>query len=92
MTVEKWEKSLPEGRYLMPFEIAAQFGVDIKRTIADYQISAMQKTWFDFCKKQDLPQDEWIGDHAIASAWTKYANKYHRDPLPQVAAKSWEND
>lgn len=66
--------------------------MNIQKTIEDYQESSMQQTWLDFCKRSNTDQGNWLGDHGIAIAWTKYANKNYHEPMPTVRAKSWEQD
>ena len=84
-----WESKLPEGRYLMPFEIGKHFDVSVVKTLAPEEDQAMHKTWIAFCKKHNVSQDNFMGDHQIAKDWMLYAKSCYIEPLP-VPRKSWD--
>lgn len=74
----------------MPFEIAKKLKIKIEKTITDVQEGAMQDTWIEFCKANDLDQLTMIGDHDIAEKWMYFASSKYQEPLPPVS-NNWQD-
>jgi hypothetical protein len=82
----KRAKSL--GRYLTPLEVSSILKKEIKKTIADHEMTAMEMTWIEFCRENDLDQGTTMTNTGTLEMWCNYVAKNFHQPLPE--ASPWD--
>src|SRR6185369_9799142 len=80
---EIWSKQ-PQGRYLLPFEIARHLRIGLKKTLTMDQENSMHKTWIEWCQKHDAAQDSLPSEHDLWFSWLDFAAENYLEPLAAV--------